>query len=194
MANKVSPFARREFIVIAALIVCGHVLDLISTYTANPDLSREVGPLYLKLASLGKGTWGLLITFKLLFATVSVLAYQLIMRARRSFYPQQPLGSVRDFLHAVHSRRALRSADGRWIMPSPRLLLLWVVNIITVGAGIYALALAIHNFCGSPPWMEQLGRLVAGLVGVFSFWVCAWYDYRHLPVDDSAVAAPTFRD
>ncbi len=170
--------ARSEFIIVAALIAVGHGLDLLTTYIVCPDLSREVGFLYLKLASLGHGTWGLLIAYKALFAAISIFAYRLIMRARRRFYPEQPRGSLRDFLHAAHSLGAVHRADGRWVMPSPRLTLLWIVYILIIGAATYAWALAIHNISGSPVWMDSLGRLIAALVAVFGFWGSAWYDYR----------------
>lgn len=177
-----------EFTTMALFVLLGHSLDLLSTYIQNPSLSREVGGLWLKLVSLGRDSWPLLITYKYLYAAITILAYSLVMRARRRFYPERPGCNLHDFLHAMHGKEAVYRPDGHWIMPSPRLLLLWFVYIVTIGGAVYAWTLSIHNSVGSPPWLDLTGKLVTCVVCFFGFWTVAWHEYRDAAPAESTLA------
>jgi hypothetical protein len=178
MKRSIHPHVRQEFLIVACLILMGHGLDLISTYAQNPSLDREVGFLYLRLKSVGLGTWPVLIGAKVGFAVMSIGTYGLLMCARRRFYPYRPSASWREFIYTTHMRDSLRDKTGRWMMPSPRLLLPWVVYIITIGAAAYAWVLALHNTVGSPDWLASTGRVIATLVALGGFWAAAWFEYR----------------
>jgi len=170
----------RELAIGIALIVLGHGCDLWSTYLACPDLSRESSPLYLKLASLGLSGWPTVLWTKAIGALVSSALFGLYLRNRRRLYPDVSGQSFHDFLHATHSRGAIRRRDGSWVAPSPALVGLWLAYVAAMGSAAYALFLSIHNIVGTP-WMERMAQTVApGAIFIaiaIVFWRGLYRDY-----------------
>jgi hypothetical protein len=165
------------------LIVFAHACDLLSTYLRTPDLSLEVSPLYLRLASAGLGGWPALLGMKLVVVAASCGMFAFYVRTRRRFYPASAGLTFHDFLHHVHGQDALRDAQGRWKAPSPRLLVIWMCFTVAIGSAAYAYFLAWHNIWSTHllQWMaDAVAPAVIFMVSAVVFWQTLYGDYRRV--------------
>jgi len=164
------------------LILFAHACDLVSTYIRSPDLAKEVGPLYVAFDRIGWGGWQTLLSMKALGVIIGLGLFFLYVHKRRSFYPDQADRTFHEFLHDVHSKDAMRRRDGRWVAPSPMLLIVWFAFTVSIGSAAYAYFLAVHNMLGTPilAWMAD-GPAPGAIfmITAFVFWRTLYYDYGH---------------
>ena len=165
------------------LIVFAHLCDLVSTYLASPDLSGEVGQGYVALASWGFRGWPAIFAIKLAAVTLSLGLFWLYVRTRREFYPREPGMDFHHFLHATHSYRAVRRADGSWVMPSPKLLGIWACFTVAIGSAAFAFFLAMHNMLDTPLLTLGAQSVVPGIIFLVTavlFWYSLYRDYERV--------------
>ena len=187
VSSETAPLApvnrRSEFRLGTLLILFAHACDFVSTYIRTPDLSREVGAGYLLLAHWGFGGWAAVIALKATAVVLSVLLFLFYVRSRRVFYPQERGLSFHEFLHRTHSHKAVRRADGSWMMPSPRLLGVWASFTIAIGSAAYAYFLAMHNLIATPLLLWGATSVVPGIIFFVTavlFWRSLYDDYQRL--------------
>lgn len=169
------------------VIILAHACDLASTYLRTPDLAHEVSPTYLALVARGYGGWGALLTIKSFGVLLSIGLLAFYLRNRGRFYPTERGLSFHDFLHHAHSVNAVRLEGGRWLTPSPLLLLIWLAFTTSIGSAAYAYFLAIHNLLGTPLLEGLAGTVAPGaifLVTAVVFWRLLYDDYRRRGEDE----------
>ena len=122
---------KRKLVLVTLFVVLANVLDLLSTYSASPDLAEEWNALN-RVFGMG---WGALISAKLIGGFIAVAGYAYYLRYRTDCYP--PAGADRDtfYRHFALGRSdsQLSSGDTRHLVMSlgyfwtgMQLLVVWV--------------------------------------------------------------------